>query len=268
MRLDHFVIHVDNDVKILEALKKEIAPLGFPFNPESGKHTQGFVTTNIWIGEQYLEIVHLLQPSVRGWNPRWVEGYNQGKRGVFSIFIAVKDLDEVHKELLERGIEIPIPEPKQSLAKASKDILAAVTGLLGLVQSKQKKTFPWRSLSLPPVPGTDMDISFLEYDEEAAEEIKTLMKPNAEEYGITGIHRAKIYLPLWDEGIGFLQKVFPQLLGATTQQKVELKEDELLFFRSDPEAGLKLKLEASAEHKKYAGKKFQIENVEVKTVTP
>ena len=267
MRLDHFLIHVDNDAAILENLKKEIVPLGFPFDPGSEKSTQGLAVSNIWIGEQYLQIVRLLQPSVRGWNPRWIERYSKGKRGVFSIFIAVKELDEVYEGFLERGIEISIPEPKQSLAKASKDILQAVTGFLGLGQSKSKKNLPWRSLNLPPIPGTDMDISFLEYDEEDKEDIKLLMKPNAEEYGITGIHRAKIYLPLWEDGIGFLQKVFPQLIGATTQQKVELKEDELLFFRSDPEAGLKVKLEATSEQKKYTAKKFQIENLEVKTIS-
>ncbi|MEA3312046.1 MAG: hypothetical protein U9Q76_07495 [candidate division WOR-3 bacterium] len=265
MRLDHFLIHVDNDAAILEELKETIVPLGFPFDPGSEKSTHGLAVSNIWIGEQYLQIVRLLQPSVRGWNPRWVECYSEGKRGVFSIFIAVKELDEVYEGLVERGIEIP--EPKQSLVKTSKEILEAVTGFLGIGQSKQKKISPWRSLNLPPIPGTDMDISFLEYHEDSEEDIKLLMKPNAEEYGITGIHRAKIYLPLWENGIGFLQKVFPQLIGATTQQKVELKEDELLFFRSDPEAGLKVKLEATSEQKKYTGNKFQIENLEVKTVS-
>lgn len=268
MRLDHFLIHVDNDAAILENLKKEIVPLGFPFDPGSEKSTQGLAVSNIWIGEQYLQIVRLLQPSVRGWNPRWVECYNEGKRGVFSIFIAVKELDEVYEGLVERGIEIPEPEPKQSLVKTSKDILEAVTGFLGLGQSKQKKISPWRSLNLPPIPGTDMDINFLEYHEDSEKDIKTLMKPNAEEYGITGIHRVKIYLPLWNEGIEFLQKVFPQLLQTTTQQKVELRKDELLFFRSDPEAGLEVKLKATAEDKRYAGNKFQIENVEIKTVSP
>ena len=268
MRLDHFVIHVDNDAAILENLKKEIVPLGFPSDPGPEKSTQGLAVSNIWIGEQYLQIVRLLQPLVRGWNHRWVERYSEGKRGVFSIFIAVKELDEVHEGLVERGIESPEPEPKQSLVKTTKGILEAVTGFLGLEQSKQKKISPWRSLNLPPIPGTDMDISFLEYHEDSEKDIKTLMKPNAKEYGITGIHRAKIYLPLWEDGIRFLQKVFPQLIGATTQQKVELKEDELLFFRSDPEAGLKVKLEATSEQKKYTAKKFQIENVEIKTVSP
>lgn len=265
MKLDHFVIHVDNDVKILENLKKKIAPLGFPFNPEAGQQTQEFATTNIWIGEQYLEIVRLLQPSVSGWNPRWVKCYNEGNRGVFSIFIAVKNLNEVREGLVERRIEIPAPEPQQPLAKASKDILEAVTDFLGLKQSKSKKTSPWRSLNLSPIPGTNMDISFLEYDEGSKEELQAMRKPNSAEYGITSIHRAKIYLPLWEEGIGFLQKVFPQLLETKTQQKVELRKHELIFFRSDPEAGLKLKLEATAEDKKYAGNKFKIENVELRT---
>ncbi len=265
MKLDHFVIHVEN-AEIFDRLKKEINPLGFPFAPEKGSSAHGLKTANICIGKQYLQVACLLQPRVSGWNPRWVESYNHGKRGVFSIYIAVGELDVLHKELLQRGLEIPAPESRQTLARASKDILETVTDFLGLGQSKSKKFSPRRCLNLPPIPGTDMDISFLEYREDTEEERKTLLKPNSEEYGITGIQRIKIYLPLWEEGIEFLQKIFPKLLDTTTQQKAELRTSTLLFFRSDPEDGLKLKLEAKAENKPYAGHKFQIENVEIKTV--
>ena len=31
IRLDHFVVNIDNDLKKLKELKKQIEPLGFPF---------------------------------------------------------------------------------------------------------------------------------------------------------------------------------------------------------------------------------------------
>lgn len=57
IRLDHFVVHIDQDQTKLEFLKDKIAPIGFPFNPTSGKRTKGFQVANIWIGDRYLELI-------------------------------------------------------------------------------------------------------------------------------------------------------------------------------------------------------------------
>ena len=49
IRLDHFVVNIDNDVEKLKALKRQIEPLGYPFEPTWGKGTKGFKVANIWI---------------------------------------------------------------------------------------------------------------------------------------------------------------------------------------------------------------------------
>lgn len=67
MRLDHFVIHIDKDQTKLESLRSQIEPIGFPFNPHSGKGTKGFQVANIWIGDQYLELVWLRTKDGGGW---------------------------------------------------------------------------------------------------------------------------------------------------------------------------------------------------------
>jgi hypothetical protein len=41
MDLDHFVIHVNNDMARLEALKREIDLKGFPFEPTHGNRHEG-----------------------------------------------------------------------------------------------------------------------------------------------------------------------------------------------------------------------------------
>lgn len=46
MKLDHFVVHIDNDEKILSDLKAKIEPLGYPFRPKAGKGTRGFKAAN------------------------------------------------------------------------------------------------------------------------------------------------------------------------------------------------------------------------------
>lgn len=257
---DRFVVHVDNDEDILKQLKQTIEPLGFPVDLSKGRLTQGFSISNIWIGKQNIEIVRLLQPDATGWDQDWVERYNQGERGIFGIFITTRDLDGLHGSLVDRGVNVT--SPKQP---GIKDLLGLVGDLLG-IKKITKKSPTLRYITLPPIPGTDLNICFVEYDPKTEEELEEARQPNSLENGITGLHKAKIYLPMWEEGIEFLQTVFPRLEHARSQYKVELKEAELLFYRSDPEDGLKLKLEARCETKIYARSRFKIEDVEVKAV--
>lgn len=85
MRLDHFVVHIDNDQAKLESLKSQIEPIGFPFNPHSGKGTKGFKVANIWIGDQYLELVWLKTKDGGGWREQWVDKYNQGQMATYDM---------------------------------------------------------------------------------------------------------------------------------------------------------------------------------------
>lgn len=258
LRLDHFVVHVDNEQQALDELKKNLAPLGFPLDLTKGKSTQGFKISNLWVGRQYFEIVRLLQHAASGWPRHWVDRYNRGVRGIYCLFIATRELDNLKEEFKQKGLDVHEP-----LKKASRDLLATVSEILGL---SAKKTVASRSIYLPPVPGTDLELGFIEYDPVTETNLKEHMVPNAEEYGITGINRAKLYLPEWNEGIDYLCRVFPQLSESRGQQKIKLVESELLFFRSDPEDGLHVKLEAPCINKEYTGGKFSIRNVEVKTV--
>jgi CO dehydrogenase/acetyl-CoA synthase beta subunit len=73
MRLDHFVVHIDQDPPKLQSLKDQIVPMGFPFNPTAGKRTKGFQVANIWIGDQYLELIWLKTQDGGGWRrTMWV----------------------------------------------------------------------------------------------------------------------------------------------------------------------------------------------------
>jgi len=65
LRLDHFVIHIDPDMRALDELKRTLAPMGYPFEPRWGKGTRDFQVANLWVGRQYLEMVWLERPDCR-----------------------------------------------------------------------------------------------------------------------------------------------------------------------------------------------------------
>src|SRR5690606_14106643 len=47
MRLDHIVIHVDNDEPILQDLKRTLNAQGYPFDPNRGRRSPGVRVSNI-----------------------------------------------------------------------------------------------------------------------------------------------------------------------------------------------------------------------------
>lgn len=193
LMLDHFVVHMDNDPARLHALKDELATLGIPFEPDRGKGTKGFKASNIWIGRQYFEIVRILRPDGGGWVPAWVARHQRGVRGLYCIFLKTDRLDELAARLREA-----------SLAPAGPERIS-YRAFFGLF----RKSMPWRVLYLPPVPGTDLEISFIEYDPGSQDAFKPHMVPNADENGVVGVSSATVRMPFSSEARPFLAKLFP-----------------------------------------------------------
>lgn len=194
MNFDHVVVHIDNDEQILSDLKQKAENVGVPFEPSWGKGTKGFKTSNIWIGRQYFEIIRLLHPDGGGWEQRWVSKYNVGKRGAFCLFLQTNNIHSVANKL--RAYGLAIDGPKRLSFK----------GFFGLI----KKTLPWELIYLPAIPGTDLEIGFIQYDPDPKDRIKQFLVPNADENGIAGITSAEVTLPLSAEVRQFLQKLFPE----------------------------------------------------------
>ena len=193
LELDHVVIHIDDDPALLPDLKARLAAVDVPFEPDWGKGTKGFKAANIWIGRQYFEIVRILRPDGGGWVARWVARHHRGKRGLYCLFLKTDRLDDMAAHLRAAGLETPTPE---------RVTYRAFFGLF-------KKTMPWRMLYLPPIPGTDLELAFIEYDPDPGDVMKAHMVPNADENGIVGLHDACLRLPLTGEARTFLRRVFP-----------------------------------------------------------
>ena len=211
LELDHFVIHIDDDPNILSDLKARLAVVNVPFEPDWGKGTKGFKAGNIWIGRQYFEIIRILRPDGGGWVDRWVARYHAGQRGLYCVFFKTDNLDGLAARLHAAGIQTPACER------------VTYRVFFGLF----RKTMPWRMLYLPPLPGTDLELAFIEYDPDPRDVMKAHMVPNADENGITGIDTMRLRLPFGDEARDFLLRIFPHATGSADALTVPLAKGAL-----------------------------------------
>lgn len=247
IRLDHFVVHVDEDMHQLLKLKQRIEPLGFPFEPEWGKGTKGFKTANIWIGDQYFEIVWLKTPDGGGWKKEWVKQYHQGSRGIIALFLLTDELNNIRNGLAERGIAVSEPERIR------------FRWFFGLL----KKTLPWKMVYTDPIPGTNLQISFIEMDSpRAMKQMRKYMVPNSREKGIDGIHKATVKFPFTQEAIHYLQCLFPEITLRNGTYVFDMGETKLCF-QNETKARWHVELEAHSCSKINDRTYFEIENVKV-----
>ena len=217
MSLDHFVIHIDDDPKLLADLKAQLAKVRVPFEPDWGKGTNGFKAANIWIGRQYFEIVRILRPDGGGWVDRWVKRHHQGKRGLYCVFLKTGRLDALASHLRGTGIAAPAPE---------RITYRAFFGLF-------RKTMPWRMLYLPPIPGTGLELAFIAYDPDPEDVMKAHMVPNADENGVTGVPDVRLRLPLTDDARDFLRRVFPDTTDMGDELTVPLENGSIRIQNAD-----------------------------------
>ena len=215
--LDHFVVHIDDDPGLLRALQKQLAAIDIPFEPDWGKGTTGFKASNIWVGRQYFEIIRILRPDGGGWVERWVKRHHEGERGLYCLFLKTDRLDALAAQLRTAGIAIADPE---------RVTYRAFFGLF-------KKTMPWRMVYLPPIPGVDLELAFIEYDPDPKDVLKAHMTPNADENGVTGVRNARLRLPLTHEARGFLRRVFPDATGTDDVLAAPLEHGSIRFENAD-----------------------------------
>lgn len=245
LRLDHFVIHIDNDFEKINKLKKEFDKLNLPFNPQKGKGTKGFKVANFWTGEQYLEMLYLKNLDGGGWKSEWVDKYNQGKRGIFGICLFTDSLDEIKEGLMKKGLEIEGPE---------RITFSMFFGLF-------KKSLPFRTVYVKPIPNSDLQIFFLQMDSEKKYELtKKFMKPNAQEVGVSSIYEAIVKKKFSNEEWIFIQKIFPQLIEEQGKRTVNMGDTKLHFLSTQDDL-LTVDLHLKVEREEHKNRRIEIENV-------
>lgn len=244
LRLDHFVVHINNDRKQLKKLKDSIEPLGIPFNPKKGKRTKGFQVSNIWIGDQYFELVWLKRKQ-SDWKKEWVNRYNHGERGIFCLMLLTDDLDALCKSWLDKGIHVQGPE-------------RITFSWLKIF----KKKMPFRTLYAPEIPGTAIQIAAIQMDSENYYHLlrTKYMKPNAEKNGMMGIKSAVVSHDFSDEAWEYIHKLFPYTEKKNDTLHYNMGTTSLSFVRGQSE---KTFVTLHVHTRKEIGKSFQIENVQV-----
>lgn len=170
LEIDHLVVHTEN-INSVEKLKEKLDEVGIPFEPNWGKKAKGFRVSNIWMGKQYFEVVTITDAN-NLWQPQWAKRFADGDRGTFCIFFKIDfPISELHAQLKDDGFSVTQPERTE------------FKWFFGLF----KKSLPWRFFLTSRVPGTDIELGFIEYDTGAERKFAPYMVPNTREVGLKGL---------------------------------------------------------------------------------
>ena len=249
MRIDHIVIHTDNDAQKLQALKETSNSFGYPFDPETGKKNNEYRVSNINIGAEYIEVVRMLKSGAQSWMPLWTRYYDEGKRGAFCIFLELDDVERTAVALKRAGIRLRGPA------------MLTYPAWMGLFRLEA----PYQIYYLPNFPETHLHLALMQYTKpEKRESSMAALLPNARDNGINGIRRVEIELPNLDESSETLQKVFTSLQLESGEWTANLDKQRLVF-RSSPDQHAHVRVQTVTSKKAHIGQKFQLDNVEVIT---
>ena len=173
-KFDHFVVNVDRKYQKDKAVINNVIKSGFPYEPSWGKGTRGFKASNLWIGNEYFEMINLLKEDGGGWKKDWVDLYNEGHRGLICIMLDVDNINEVYENFKSKNISITNPE------------YLKFKWLFNLLT----RTMPWQNSYIKFFEGIPLQIGFQQMkDDEARNFMKQYMVPNSYENGISGIDK-------------------------------------------------------------------------------
>lgn len=216
LKIDHLVVNIDKKYQSDKIEIQSIRNTRLPYEPKWGKGTKGFKASNIWIGNEYLEMIHLIKKDGGGWKSEWVEKYNQGHKGLICLMLDVDDLDKIYEEMTS-SYSISISEPKYLQFKWG----------LGLFT----RTMPWRNSYFPFFEGIPLQIGLQQMkDEKSVEFMRQYMVPNARDNGINGIADIKIKGAFTESDFELINKIFNTKESIDNGVVIYLDDDQKLFF--------------------------------------
>lgn len=216
MKLDHFVVNVDKKYQKDKDVIESIRNMNFPYEPKWGKGTKGFKVSDLWIGNEYLEMVRILKADGGGWTPEWTIKYNQGHRGLICLMLDVSDIDSIFRTLTTK--EIQITKPKWLEFKWFFNMLT--------------RRMPWKNCYLPFFDKVPFQIGFQEMkDDKSRDFMSQYMVPNSRDNGIDGIYRVVINGPYTSKDFNTLMLIFGEKAHKENHLiKVELSESQSIEF--------------------------------------
>lgn len=246
-KIDHLVVNIDEKYQCSNEFINSISDAGYPYKPTWGKGTKGFKVSNIWIGEEYFEMVRLLKKDGGGWVPDWVEKYNQGHRGLICLIIDTNDLDKDYERLTQVGLDVTVPK------------FLKFKWFFNLIT----RTMPWRNSYISFFEGVPLQISIQQMkDEKSREFMRKYMSPNSIENKIKGIKAIIIYGMFTENDRVKIKTIFERVEENDDEIIVELSKNQRIIFKND--IGYHVEVFTSCENKKLASKEVRIENVTIR----
>lgn len=243
MKLDHSVVNVDNKYQTDKTIIDLIRAKGFPYEPKWGKRTRGFIVSNLWIGNEYFEMVQILKSDGGGWVEEWTRKYNQGHRGLICLMLDVEDIDGTYHSLSRNGLQLT--RPKWLEFRWFFNLLT--------------RRMPWRNCYTPFFKGVPLQIGFQEMkDEKSREFMNQYMVPNSRDNGIHGISRVMIKGPFTENDFDMISMIFDGILSKK-EGSIEVKLTSTQFIEFA--VNVSYQVEVYADSNK--GDFIEIENIKI-----
>lgn len=216
LKIDHLVLNVDKNIQSDTKIIESIQNIGLPYSPSKGKGTKGFKVSNLWIGDEYLEMANILNQDGGGWRRDWVNLFNQGYRGTTCIVINTDNLDSIYSDL--KSLDISISEPETISFKLFFNLFTM--------------TMPWRNIYTGFFEKIPLQLSFQELNnKDYMKSMRKRMVPNSIENGITKILKLLINGPFTDNDFTNIKKIFPTAIESNNSITVPLDNDQELIFQ-------------------------------------
>ncbi|MGL5328010.1 MAG: hypothetical protein ACRDD7_01995, partial [Peptostreptococcaceae bacterium] len=192
-KFDHFVVNINKKYQTNKNVINSITDAGFPYKPSWGKGTKGFKASNLWIGNEYLEMINILKSDGGGWKSDWVELYNNGHRGLICIMLDTEDIDKLYNLLISKNIKVTKPEHLKF-----KWFFNLFT-----------KVMPWQNCYIDFLEGIPLQIGFQQMnDQKSRDFMEQYMVPNSRDNNIEGINKVIIKGNLTHNDIELISSVF------------------------------------------------------------
>ncbi|TGY40962.1 hypothetical protein E5347_13990 [Clostridium sartagoforme] len=243
-KLDHFVVNINGNYQKDKDEIKNITEAGFPYEPSWGKGTKGFKASNLWIGNEYFEMINIIRADGGGWKEDWVELYNKGYRGLICLMLDVEDIDKLYKSLTNKSIGVTKPEYLK---------LKWFFNLL-------TRTMPWRNSYINFFEGIPMQIGFQQMkDEKSRDFMDQYMVPNSRDNDILGINKVVIRGPLTSKDINLIKEVFEEFIISNNPLTIKLNQGQVIIFEDSESYSVEMFTQCKNEN--YISKSIKIENI-------
>lgn len=217
--------------------------LGLPYESKWGKGTKGFKVSNLWIGNEYFEMVRIKKKDGGGWLQSWTEEYNRGHRGLIGFALDVEDIEAVYKRLLNLKVEVSPPEPLR------------FRWFFNLLT----RTMPWKNSYIPRFEGVPFQF-FLQQmnDEKSLAFMQQYMVPNSREHNIQGISQINIYGAWTPKDKKVLQDIFTDLVIQDGVITISLESQTICCMDAKT---YRVEVLLDCQNDEYSGKELEVGNL-------